>query len=82
MKVLVHLNSHFLTVANDIITSEHVCLLCFTNDENGSADWPWVLRGGSGNLSLIDSNSLGANIVNHLALNLLVGNNYMITISK
>ena len=82
MEILVHLNFDLLAVANDIITAEGVCLLGFADDENGSADWAWMLGSGSRDVSFIDSERFGAQIGDHITLHLLVGDDNVITISQ
>jgi hypothetical protein len=82
MEVRVHLNLYFLTVSNDIITSEHVLFLNFLNNEDWTSDWARMLLSNCGDKCLINSKSSCANINNHISLCLFVSNDNWKSVSQ
>jgi len=82
MKVGVYLNLNFLAIADNIITSKHICLVNFLNNEDRSGSWAWVGGSGCWNIGFINTKSSCAKISNQVSLNLFVCNQHLEPVPK
>ena len=82
MQMRVDLDPDILTIANDLIVSKDIALLNLLDNEYGSGDGTGVSRGNCWNECLVNTESLGAQISNQVAFELLVGDQHRISVSQ